>query len=567
MSGHGISPPADDWWRRAVIYEVYIRSFADADGDGIGDIAGLRSRLPYLRDLGVDGIWITPWYPSPMADGGYDVADYCGIDPTFGTLADAAALVRDAHDHGLRVIVDIVPNHTSSRHPWFRAALAGGQGSEARGRYLFRAGRGPGGAEAPNNWQSTFGGPAWTRVVEPDGRPGEWYLHLFDPEQPDLDWTNPAVREEFEAILGFWFARGIDGFRIDVAMGLLKDPALPDAPSWDHAAPGPPRVPPGHPFFDREDVHQIWRAWRRVADACEPRRVFVGEVALVEPEGLASYVRHDELHTAFNFDFLRCPWDPDALRATIDGTVTSLAAVGAPATWVLSNHDETRHVTRLGRVRTGARGLLDGRREVADLALGTRRARAAALLMLALPGGAYIYQGEELGLWEVEDLPDELLQDPTWRRSGRRVRGRDGCRVPIPWAGDAPPFGFGPPGSTPWLPQPSAWAALTTEAGSGAPGSMLELYRRALRVRRDHPGFATGGLRWLPSPDGTLVFERGCGLRCAVNLATEPLALPAGRSTLLASQPLVDGLLAVDAAAWFVATPVPGEGDGEAGRS
>jgi alpha-glucosidase len=338
VTGPGDSRPADDWWRSAVIYEVYIRSFADADGDGIGDIAGIRSRLAYLRDLGVDALWITPWYPSPMADGGYDVADYRGIDPTFGTLDDAGALVSDAHGHGLRVIVDIVPNHTSSRHPWFRAAVAGGPGADARGRYLFRPGRGHDGAEPPNNWQSAFGGPAWTRVVEPDGRPGEWYLHLFDPEQPDLDWESREVREEFEAILAFWFERGIDGFRIDVAMGLLKDPSLPDVPPGDHAAPGPPRVPAGHPFFGRDGVHEIWRAWRRVADACEPPRMLIGEVALVEPEELARYVRSDELHTAFNFDFLRCPWDADALRATIDRTLAALAAVGAPATWVLSNH-------------------------------------------------------------------------------------------------------------------------------------------------------------------------------------------------------------------------------------
>jgi len=565
VTGPNPRPPGG-WWRNAVIYEVYIRSFADGDGDGIGDIAGIRGRLAYLRDLGVDAIWITPWYPSPMADGGYDVADYRGIDPRFGTLADAVALVSEAHDHDLRVILDLVPNHTSSRHAWFRAALPSGPGSEARGRYLFRPGRGPAGEEPPNNWESAFGGPAWTRVVEPDGRPGEWYLHLFDPEQPDLDWTSAAVREEFEATLDFWFDHGVDGFRIDVAMALVKDPTLPDAPPWDRAAVGPPRVPPVHPFFDQAGVHDIWRAWRRVADAREPRRVFVGEVALVGPAGLARYVRPDELHTAFNFDFLRCPWDADALRATIDGTLAALGAVGAPATWVLSNHDETRHVTRLGRAATGARGLLDGRRDVADLELGTRRARAAALLMLALPGGACLYQGEELGLWEVEDLPVELLQDPTWKRSGHRVRGRDGCRVPIPWSGDAPPFGFGPPGSVPWLPQPPAWAALAAAAGSRTPGSMLALYRRALRLRRDKRGFAADGLRWIPSPRGTLVFERGGGLRCAVNLSTEPLALPAGRTTLLASLPLDDDQLPVDAAAWYVETPPTGPRDGEAGR-
>jgi len=564
--GPGASRAAEEWWRSAVVYQVYIRSFADGDGDGTGDIAGIRSRLAYIRDLGVDALWITPWYPSPMADGGYDVADYRGIDPRFGTLDDAVDLVRDAHGYGLRVIIDIVPNHTSSRHAWFQAALAGDPGSEARGRYLFRDGRGPDGAEPPNNWQGAFGGPAWTRVVEPDGRPGQWYLHLFDPEQPDLDWANPVVRREFEAILAFWFALGIDGFRIDVAMGLAKDPALPDAPPWDPAASGPPRVPPGHPFFDREGVHDIWRAWRRIADAFEPPRVFVGEVALVAPDGLARYVRPDELHTAFTFDFLRCPWDADALRATIDGTRAALALVGAPATWVLSNHDETRHVTRLGRATTGGRQLLDDRREAVDLALGTRRARAAAMLMLALPGGAFIYQGEELGLWEVEDLPEELLQDPTWRRSGHRVRGRDGCRVPMPWSGEAPPFGFGPPGSSPWLPQPEAWADLTAEQGSRAAGSMLALYRQALRLRRFHPGFAGDAFRWRPSPEGTLVFERGLGVCCAVNLSADPLALPAGRTTLLASGPLADDRLPVDAAAWFVAPPASPVREGAADR-
>ena len=539
------------WLRRAVTYQVYIRSFADSDGDGIGDIGGIRERLPYLRDLGVDALWITPWYRSPMADGGYDVADYREIDPTFGTLAGAVDLVHAAHDHGLRVLLDIVPNHTSADHAWFREALAAGPGSAARDRYIFRAGSGPDGSAPPNNWQSVFGGAAWTRVADSDGRPGEWYLHLFDPAQPDLDWTNPAVRAEFESILDFWFERGVDGLRIDVAMGLVKDPALPDAPAGS-LGPLSGRLPIGHPFFDGDGVHAIWRSWRRRADRHQPARVFVGEVALIEPWRLALYVRPDELHGVFNFDFLRSPWEATALRTVIDDHRAALGAVGASPTWVLSNHDEARHLSRYGRPFSGVRHPLTAGPSPTDVALGTRRARAAALLMLALPGSACLYQGEELGLWEVEDLPDELLQDPTWKRSGHRVRGRDGCRVPVPWSGDGPPFGFGPPGSVPWLPQPEAWRGFSVDAESRDAGSMLALYRAALGLRREHAGFAGDDLRWLPAPEGSLVFERANGLRCAVNLSGSPLELPVGRTTLLASTPIVADRLPVDAAAWFV---------------
>lgn len=544
---------ATDWWRRAVIYQVYIRSFADGDGDGVGDIAGIRARLPYLHDLGVDAVWITPWYPSPMADGGYDVADYRDVDPMFGTLAEAVALVREAHDMGLRVLLDLVPNHTSDQHAWFRAALASPPGSVERGRYLFRDGRGPGGVDPPNDWRSVFGGPAWTRVSEADGRPGQWYLHLFAPEQPDLDWTNDDVRDEFASILRFWFDLGVDGFRIDVAHALAKDPGLPDLdderePAREAGAP--------HPHWDRDEVHDVYRAWRAIADGYPGDRMFTGEVHAMAPERLGRYLRPDELHTAFNFAFLRAPWEADRLRAVIDGTVRVLGAVGAPPTWVLSNHDEARVVTRYGRVETGIDGIAVGPPPPSDLTLGTRRARAAALLMLALPGGAFIYQGEELGLPDVETLPDAARHDPMFARSGGAVLGRDGCRVPLPWSGDAPPFGFGPDGTVAWLPQPTDWASLTVERQSRDAASMLSLYRAALAIRRTLPGSDAAPFRWLPCADGALHFERGEGLRCLVNLEAAPVALPRGSTIVLASGPTPGGEVPPDVAVWYR----PGEG-------
>ena len=555
-----VDDAARPWWRDAVVYQLYIRSFADGDGDGIGDIAGVRSRLPYLRDLGVDAVWINPWFPSPMADGGYDVADYRDIDPLFGTLADADALIGEAHELGLRVLLDIVPNHTSDRHPWFVDALAAGPGSPERLRYLFREGRGRGGSEPPTDWESVFGGPAWTRVVEPDGQPGQWYLHLFAPEQPDLDWSHPEVRAEFEAILRFWYERGADGFRIDVAHGLVKDPAFPDlGPRLRAPRAGDPRP---HPHWDQDGVHDIYRRWRAVADAYG-ERPFVAEVFVSHPERLARFVRPDELHTAFDFRFLKAGWEPNRLREAIDEGLRALEPVGAPATWVLSNHDQTRHVTRLGRAAAtapeavlplGPAGTTLPVTGPSDLALGRRRARAAVLLMLALPGSAYLYQGEELGLEEVLDLPDELLQDPAWLRSGHTIRGRDGCRVPLPWTDGASPFGFGPSGSEPWLPQPAGWGELSVAAQTGDPGSMLELYRSALRLRREHPGFRSDGMTWLDAPEGVLRFRRGDGLEVVVNVTADDVPLDlGGRRVLLASVPLDDegDVLPGDAAAWL----------------
>jgi len=542
------------WWRGAAIYELYVRSFADASGDGTGDLAGVRARLPYLAELGIDAIWFSPWYPSPLADAGYDVADFRDIAPAFGTLAEADALIEEAHALGIRIIIDMVPNHCSDTHPWFQAALAAEPGSHERERFWFRPGRGADGSLPPNNWGSMFGGSAWTRVRNPDGSPGEWYLHLFASQQPDFNWSSNEVRKEFEDILRFWFDRGADGIRIDSAALLTKDPRLPDFGAASATA-GVPTVAPGttraHPFIDRDDVHDIYRSWRAIA-AEYGGRVLIGEIWLPDADRLARYVSPGELHTVFNFPYLSCAWDAAKLRAVIDDTLALNEPAGAPATWVLSNHDVDRHVSRYGRADTSFG--LDRRdhSQPADLVLGTRRARAAALLTMALPGSVYVYQGEELGLWEVEDIPDDRREDPIWYRTSGKDPGRDGCRVPLPWSGTEPPFGFSPPGATaqPWLPQPPAWRDLTVAAESGSPSSMLTLYQHALRIRRELLG--DGTMTWLPSEADVLAFEREDGIRCVANLSLIPARLPEGFGILLVSGPLTaDGELPPDTVAWL----------------
>ncbi|GAA2206433.1 glycoside hydrolase family 13 protein [Nonomuraea monospora] len=494
------------WWRDAVVYEIYVRSFADASGDGVGDLAGVRERLPYLRGLGVDAIWLTPFYRSPMADGGYDVADYRDVDPLFGSLGDFEALVADAHEHDLRVIVDIVPNHSSSEHPWFQAALRG----EGRDRYIFR--------DTTNNWQSTFGGPAWTQVDD-----GQYYLHLFAPGQPDFNWRNPEVHAEFLDVLRFWLDRGVDGFRIDVAMGLYKAEGLPDV--------GDQSFKSVSPVWGQPEVHDVYRDWRRVLDGYPGQRMAVGEVWTDSPEDLARYVRPDELHQSFNFAWLQAPWSPTAFKKVIDDTLGTVPF----ATWVLSNHDVVRHLTRY---------------DTADPGTGVARARAALLTMLALPGSAYLYQGEELGLPEVTDLPDEARQDPVFFQSKGELPGRDGCRVPIPWTVDPPSHGFSPGGVEPWLPQPESFAGLSVEKQEGDADSTLEFYRRALACRRELVRSIPYTLEWLKSPEGALFFTRG-PLICAINCGTRPVRLPGHEEVLLASGPLKRGLLPPDTAVWL----------------
>ncbi|WP_327307049.1 glycoside hydrolase family 13 protein [Streptomyces sp. NBC_01298] len=513
------------WWREAVIYQVYPRSFADSNGDGMGDLEGIRSRLPYLKDLGVDAVWLSPFYASPQADAGYDVADYRAIDPMFGSLHDADAVIREAHALDLRIIVDLVPNHCSDQHEWFKQALREGPGTPLRERFHFRAGRGADGTQPPNDWESIFGGPAWTRVAD-----GEWYLHLFAPEQPDFNWEHPAVQDEFRSILRFWLDLGADGFRIDVAHGLVKAPGLPDLGRGEQLKLLGNQV---LPFFDQDGVHEIYRSWRRVLDEYAGDRIGVAEAWTPSADRTAMYLRPDELHQAFNFHYLNTGWDAAALRATIDESLDAMRPVGAPTTWVLSNHDVVRHVTRYGG---GARGLA--------------RARAAALLMLALPGSAYVYQGEELGLPEVVDLPDAVRQDPAFARGAGQDGLRDGCRVPIPWSGTEAPYGFGEGGS--WLPQPAEWAGLSVAAQTGDPASTLELYRAALRLRRTHPELGAGdGVEWLEAPAGVLAFRRG-DFTCTVNTTDEAVRMPAPGTVLLASGPLPDpSELPADTAVWW----------------
>jgi alpha-glucosidase len=566
------SGPGREWWRSAVIYQVYPRSFADADGDGIGDLPGITHRLPALRALGVDAVWLSPFQRSPQRDAGYDVSDYCDVDPLFGTLDDFDTMLETAHGLGLRVIIDIVPNHSSSDHVWFQEALAAGPGSAERARYLFRDGKGENGELPPNNWESIFGGPAWERVTEADGRPGQWYLHLFDKSQPDFDWENPWVREQFRDILRFWLDRGVDGFRVDVAHGMIKEAGLPDYTPPAHAGsmggtatptletggiPLEPEIaahassePPTPPYFAQDGVHEIYRDWHRVLEEYPGDRVLCGE-AWVEPlDKLARWVRPDEMQQTFNFAYLETPWNAAALRSVIDDSIAAFSSVGAPSTWVLSNHDVVRHATRLALHGENLQGHGIGPKTkgLPDPVFALHRARAATALMLALPGSSYLYQGEELGLPEAIDLPDDARQDPTWFRTNGERYGRDGCRVPIPWDGDQPSYGFGP-GSASWLPQPASWATYTRSSQEGVPGSTLTMYQDALELRRRYD-LAFENPQWIDVGADTLAFRSGA-VTVVVNFGAAPVALPEGE-IVLASGVLDGRTLPTDTTAWLV---------------
>jgi alpha-glucosidase len=547
------------WWESAVVYQVYPRSFADSGGDGVGDLPGLRSRLPYLADLGVDAVWLTPFYPSPLADGGYDVSDYRAVDPLLGSMADFDDLVSDAAGHGIRVIIDLVPNHCSSAHPLFRAALAAPPGSRERARFIFRDGRGASGEQPPNNWVSQFAGSAWTRVTEADGRPGQWYLHLFDTGQPDWNWNDPDVPALFADVIRFWLDRGVAGLRVDVAHGLFKDPNLPDI-----LVEGPLNAP--SPYLHRPELHELYRSWRAIlgsypAAGFPGARTAIGEVWYDVPQTLLPYVQPDGLPQVFNFQLILARWQAAAFRGAIDEVLT--LAGGARAPWVLGNHDVPRPVSRYqldeGFTPDMIIKLMSLGPEHARQ--GVRRARAAALLLLALPGSAYIYQGEELGLPEVTGIPPAARRDPRFYRSGGALPGRDGCRVPIPWSRSGTGFGFsrtssGAPPEPPWLPQPADWGGYSVEAELADSGSFLSLYRTALRLRRELPALGAGTLSWLENPDpGSLSFAREPGFIFAANLGDAPVPLPPHREILLASEPLPDGSLPPDTAAWLSALP------------
>ena len=517
---------SSQWWREAAIYQVYPRSFQDSNGDGEGDLKGVISRLGYLKDLGIDAIWLSPFYTSPNNDGGYDVADPRDVDPRFGNLNDAVSLIENAHEIGLKIIVDIVPNHFSTEHRWFKEALASKPGSQARSRFHFFDGRGVDGEIPPNNWCSIFGGPAWTRVREDDGSLGQWYLHLFDSTQADLNWENPEVWSDFESTLRFWLDKGVDGFRIDVAHGLAKEEILKDHRDpegltralrldvSDMAREERESLLSDVPFFDREGVHEIYRRWRRIFDSYPGERMSVAE-AWVHPSSRAvRYVRSDELHQIFNFDFLIAEWEADFLKAAIDKTLSEVAEVSAPATWVLCNHDSPRLVTRLGGGE-----------------VGRKKARAMALLTHALPGGIYIYQGEELGL-EDAALPDSARQDPVFFRTKGADKGRDGARVPIPWQANEKSYGFST--GKPWLPMPDYWSELSVESQS-KPESHLAMYRQSIHLRKEikedlekdvEGENGATSLHWLTSPKGVLAFTRGENFALFANTNDHKILLP-----------------------------------------
>lgn len=543
------------WWRDAVTYQIYIRSFADGNGDGKGDIQGIRSRLKYLKNLGIDAIWITPWYPSPQKDHGYDVADYLDIEPDYGTLSEAELMINEAHQLGIKVIIDIVPNHSSDQHKWFIEAVNSDPGSKARDRYIFRDGRGNHGEIPPNNWHSVFGGSAWQRIIEKDGRPGQWYLHLFAVEQPDFNWDNQEVHEYFEKVLRFWLDRGVDGFRIDVAHGMVKAPGLPDI---EENLSSEMLAARRLPFWDQDGVHEIYRKWRRILNSYPGDRMAVAEAWVSPASRIALYLRPDELANSFNFDFLTSIWDIQDLKRNIDLSLQAIQSVGAPASWVFNNHDVVRSVDRFALgLRPGVgETTFDRHGDVSklNLEIGIRRARSGALLMLALPGGAYIYQGEELALPEVRDIPEDRLEDPRWFLSEKTDKGRDGCRVPLPWsANESGSFGFsinvklGKENS--WLPQPNWWGNYSAENQEHDPNSTLNLYRKALEIRKTEIGLGDGELEWFNMSDQVLAFKRPGNFACIVNFG-EAFKIPNGE-VLIASTPIKDGILPEDGALWM----------------
>ena len=549
-----IAAPGSEWWRSAVIYQIYPRSFADASGDGIGDLPGITSRLDSLQELGVDAIWLSPFMTSPQRDAGYDVADYRDVDPLFGTLADFDDMLAAAHARGIRVIVDLVPNHSSDQHPWFQQALAAAPGSPERARYIFRDGKGENGELPPNNWESVFGGGMWQRVTEADGTPGQWYLHIFDATQPDFDWNNEEVQEEFRSILRFWLDRGVDGFRVDVAHGMIKTEGLPDyTPPTDADSMGGGES--NVPYWGQDGVHEIYRDWHKVLAEYDGDRALCGEAWMPTLQQTALWVRPDEMHQTFNFPYLMTEWDAKKLGDVIRESLDEFGGVGAPSTWVLSNHDVVRHASRLALTADNPQGEGIGPNtpHKPDTAIGLARARAATTLMLALPGSAYLYQGEELGLPEAMEIPDEFRQDPTWFRTNGKRYGRDGCRVPLPWEADAPAYGFNDTGLS-WLPQPTEWARYSRDVEEVDPASTLALYKRLLAGRREY-GFGSGSLVWEDAGADAVAFRRG-EVHVVANLGTAPIDLPEAATVILKSQPFEGTALPVDTAVWYT-TSIP----------
>ncbi|MCI1649050.1 glycoside hydrolase family 13 protein [Bifidobacterium tibiigranuli] len=575
----------DDWWKQAVVYQIYPRSFKDADGDGLGDIPGVTSKIDYLKDLGVDALWLSPFYPSDLADGGYDVIDYRDVDPRLGTMDDFDAMAAAAHEAGMKIMVDIVPNHTADKHVLFQEALQAGRGSAARDRYIFREGRGEHGELPPNDWVSLFGGSAWEQVED-----GQWYLHIFAKEQPDLNWQHPDVHEEFKKTLRFWSDHGTDGFRVDVAHGLAKD--LESAPLEELGKRYPVHATFNHdgkhPLWDRTEVHEIYHEWREVFNEYDPPRFAVGE-AWVVPEHQHLYASPDELGQVFNFEFAKANWTVAQFReAILDGLNSAEQTKGSTTTWVMNNHDVPRGASRYGLPQVDATAyhqfvhdwiLRDGKSYFEDRELGTRRARAAILMEAGLPGSLYVYQGEELGLFEVADIPWDKLEDPTpfFTRRNFTEKGRDGCRVPLPWdSADAPEpagwdanfgekrsFGFSPATlddgkapAEPHLPQPLWFKDYAVDVESGNPDSMLTLYREALKERASLlTATADTSCQMLDSGDDVIAYSRpsvdGRRFVSLTNFGTEEVDIPRG-DIVLASAPVPTGKLPQDTSVWVL---------------
>ncbi|MFM7030760.1 MAG: glycoside hydrolase family 13 protein [Micrococcales bacterium] len=542
----------EHWWRQAVIYQIYPRSFADANGDGIGDLRGIISRVPYLKQLGIDAVWLSPFYPSALADGGYDVDDYRDIDPRIGTLAEFDEMVDALHANGIRLIADIVPNHSGSGHKWFQEALKAKPGSPERDRYIFRDGKGENGDIRPSELASHFGPTAWTRITEPDGTPGQWYMHLFASEQPDWNWDNEEVRADFRKTIKFWCDRGVDGFRVDVAHALVKDLAnghLPERQSFDVSV---MKNDGTDDLFDRDEVHAIYASWREIFNQYDPPRMAVAE-AWVPANRLPAYASEKGLGQSFAFDMLSAGWDATKVRALAENALKRAHDNGSSNTWVLSNHDIIRHATRFG-----TEGAFDAGKwfkanrfnpEV-NVEQGLKRANAMTALLLALPGSTYLYQGEELGLQEVMDIPDELMQDPQFFRNPELGLSRDGCRVPLPWVANHEWFGFGEGGAH--LPQPAWFKDYAVDVEDADPNSTLNLYRKALKLRRGLE--TTEELTWVKHwfNKSVLHFKRPNGWHCVTNFGTSAVKLPKGE-VLFSTLPLVAGKLPANATAWVKA--------------
>ncbi len=527
-----------NWWRQAVIYQIYPRSFKDSNGDGIGDIKGITSKIGYLSSLNVDAVWLSPFYPSALADGGYDVDDYRDVDPKLGTLADFDEMLNKLHEAGIRVFVDIVPNHSSNRHEWFKEAIVSEPGSAARNRYIFRDGKGANGELPPTNWPSHFAPSAWSHESTQGGKHNQWYCHLFAPEQPDFNWDNREIEDDFLKTLKFWADRGVDGFRIDVAHALKKDLSEPlkDQARYPDLV---NRKPGDNILFDRDEVHEIYKEWRQLFNQYNPPRVAVAE-AYVPADRLALYASADELGQAFNFELLNANFNATEFKTVIDRGLTQAKALGSSSTWCLNNHDQMRPATKYGLLPTvdhirwknsaGATSPLDEN-------LGMRSAIAASMLIMALPGCTYIYQGEELGLHEVLGIPEDQIQDPQYLRNLKVDVGRDGCRVPLPWTSSGSSFGFGDGGSH--LPQPQWFAKNSVEVESKDPQSPLSIFRKALELRK---GLVTEEeMQWHETGDANVLhFSRPNGWHCITNFGRGHFDLTGKGEILHSSGPLAE---------------------------